>query len=119
MMQYQIKVGFVTQDPLTAAELDALAVACLVQVEDPADHTGENKRANFQTHDVWVETEAEERKTISRWDAVDEKVQKQYIDLAVKKLTDSAFLTLVDRPLEDTKYWDAIVAKAQEIYEEK
>lgn len=56
MPNYKIEVSFRTDEELTGDELDALATACFVQVEDPADHTGENKRARFVTHDVEVNT---------------------------------------------------------------
>ena len=55
---YKIEVSFRTDEELTGDELDALAVACFVQVEDPADYTGENKRARFITRDVEVDTTA-------------------------------------------------------------
>jgi flagellar assembly factor FliW len=58
MAIYEIKVTFETAEPITSDELEALAVACLVQVEDPADHTGENKRAAFETFNVSVEEHA-------------------------------------------------------------
>ena len=54
---YQITVAFNTDRDLTEDEQDALAVACLVQVEDPADHTGESKRASFETSAVEVQLE--------------------------------------------------------------
>jgi hypothetical protein len=54
---YRITVIFNTDRDLTEDEQDALAVACLVQVEDPADHTGESKRASFETSSVEVELE--------------------------------------------------------------
>lgn len=46
-MRYQITVNFNTDRLLTNAELDHLTGACLVQVDDPADYMGENKRASF------------------------------------------------------------------------
>lgn len=55
---YKIEVSFRTDEELTGDELDALAVACFVQVDDPADYTGENKRARFVTCDVEVDTTA-------------------------------------------------------------
>ena len=55
---YKIEVSFRTDEELTGDELDALAIACFVQVEDPADYTGENKRARFVTRDVEVDTTA-------------------------------------------------------------
>jgi hypothetical protein len=56
MPNYKIEVSFRTDEELTGDELDGLAVACFVQVEDPADHTGESKRARFITRDVEVNT---------------------------------------------------------------
>lgn len=56
MPNYKIEVSFRTDEELTGDELDALAVACFVQVEDPADYTGESKRARFVTRDVEVNT---------------------------------------------------------------
>lgn len=56
MPNYKIEVSFQTDEELTGDELDALAVACFVQVDDPADHTGESKRARFVTKDVEVDT---------------------------------------------------------------
>lgn len=56
MPNYKIEVSFRTDEELTGDELDALAVASFVQVEDPADYTGESKRARFVTRDVEVNT---------------------------------------------------------------
>ena len=56
MPNYKIEVSFRTDEELTGDELDALAIACFVQVEDPADYTGESKRARFITRDVEVNT---------------------------------------------------------------
>jgi hypothetical protein len=49
---YKIVIEFTTDRKLTEDELDHLVIATTVQVEDPADHTGESKRASFTTRTV-------------------------------------------------------------------
>jgi hypothetical protein len=49
---YKIVIEFTTDRKLTEDELDHLVIASTVQVEDPADYTGESKRASFTTHTV-------------------------------------------------------------------
>lgn len=49
---YKIVIEFTTDRKLTEDELDHLVIATTVQVEDPADHTGESKRASFTTSKV-------------------------------------------------------------------
>ena len=49
---YKIVIEFTTDRKLTEDELDHLVIASTVQVEDPADHTRESKRASFTTHKV-------------------------------------------------------------------
>lgn len=55
--KYKIVIVFETDQKLTDAEFGHLADACLVQVEDPADHTGKNKRARFSTLNYVVSQE--------------------------------------------------------------
>ena len=55
--KYEIVIVFETDQKLTDAEFGHLADVCLVQVEDPADHTGKNKRAKFSTFNCVVSQE--------------------------------------------------------------
>ena len=52
---YEIKITFETDLELTSEELDHLVFAAEVQIEDPADHLGESKRARFATRNINTE----------------------------------------------------------------
>jgi hypothetical protein len=53
-MKYQINISFESDKLLTEDEFDGLVTACYAQIEDPADHTRESKRARFSTSNVVV-----------------------------------------------------------------
>ena len=52
---YEIKITFETDLELTPEELDHLVFAAEVQIDDPADHLGESKRARFATRMINTE----------------------------------------------------------------
>ena len=49
MARYQMTIKFDTNADLTFEELEHLLFECRVQIEEPSDYRGENKRARFTT----------------------------------------------------------------------
>ena len=52
MARYEMTIKFDTNADLTFEELEHLLFECRVQIEEPSDYRGENKRARFTTEFV-------------------------------------------------------------------
>lgn len=50
---------------------------------------------------------------------LEESLQEEYIEKAYHNLVDSAFLILIDEPIEDNKQYDLICQIAEELYDQE